>query len=121
MVLYLAVSPTIPFDLFARCHYTQQLLRMQWDWEEISERSAHERIGNRETDDGRALFCQWLDTCPPPEWVPEGFDAHGYHDNYFDDVGTDQVLTLRTTTTALSSMLSVHVLCVSTYFCVFLF
>jgi hypothetical protein len=89
MVPYLAVSPTIPFALFARCHYTQQLLRMQWDWEEISERSAHERIGNLETDDGRALFCQWLDTCPPPEWVPEGFDAHGYHDNYFDDVGTD--------------------------------
>jgi hypothetical protein len=34
---------------------------MQWDREEIRERASHMRPENRETDDCRALFCQWVD------------------------------------------------------------
>jgi hypothetical protein len=49
------------------------------------------RSGNRrETDDGRALFCQWVDPCPPSAYVPEGFDDACPHDNYFDDVVPDE-------------------------------
>ena len=45
------------------------------------------RSGNRrETDDDRALFCQWVDPCPPSE----GFDDACPHDNYFDDVVPDE-------------------------------
>ena len=48
------------------------------------------RSGNRETDDGRALICQWVDSCPPSAYVPEGFKNAGPHGNYFDDVVPDE-------------------------------
>jgi hypothetical protein len=65
---YIQILGTPTFDVFAQCHCTQELLRMQWEWEEIPQLPAlspHQRYGNWETADGRYFRCQWVDTCPP--------------------------------------------------------
>jgi hypothetical protein len=75
------------------------------------------------TDHGLVALCfvsgLTLASGPPPEWVPEGFEANSYHNNYFDDIGTD--FDIDDHSVMLFSVLCVHVLCISMYFCVCLF
>ena len=89
---YIKIIGDISLDGFARCHCTQELIRMQWTWEEIREMPAsspHQSHGNWETADGLRFFCQWVDSCPPCEDALRGAllcHLDGDHDEYdFDD------------------------------------
>ena len=58
-----------------------------------------------------SLFCSYVPN------VPEGFDVNGYHNDYLDDVVPDFDFDDQSA----FSVFCMHVLCISTYFCVCLF
>ena len=62
---YIKIIGDVSLDRFARCHCTQELLRMQLD--EMPVTSPYQRHGNWENADGLRFFCQWVDACPPCE------------------------------------------------------